>query len=201
MLSRRRFLRVAGAVSGAALAAGAGTWWAAKRSAAGFYRRLVELPPAAEGPLADRELGALMATTHALVGTEIDDERYADFFRWHAENVPGYRGLYARCASTLDERARAAGRRAFADCDPLIQKKILGRAHQVRDAINDNDRLKSLHLAIFDKDWFLYERYVVREILTLFARTDAWILAGYGQPPGVPRGLDAYREAPSRSLE
>jgi len=44
----------------------------------------------------------------------------------------------------------------------------------------------------------LYHRHIVREVLALFARTDAWILLGYEAWPGTARGFTRYVQAPPR---
>jgi hypothetical protein len=196
-VTRRRFLRVLGIAAGGAAAAGAIAYRFAKGRAGEYYRRLVELPAEGElGAIGDAELEALMAATVSLVGREIDLARYEDFFRWHAEHALGYRRLYSSFTAAVDRAAREAGAPKFAGAPEAIQTAALSKAREVRVAINRDDKARALMFAMFDREWLLFERYVVREILTLFARTDAWVLSGYGAPPGLPRGLEAYRRAP-----
>lgn len=190
-------MKIVGIAAGGVTVAGALAYRHAKDRASEYYRKLVELPEEGElGPISDAALSALMATTAALLVEGIDPNRYEDFFRWHAENARGYRRLYERYSASVDEAARASGAAGFAAAERAVQKKVLDKIAGVRRTINANDRAGALMLALFDREWLLYERYVVREILTLFGRTDAWILSGYGPPPGVPRGLAMYKQPP-----
>lgn len=199
--NRRRFLQIAALAAGGTFAAGAVAWRYAMSSAASLYRRLVEMPrnSGRPGKLDDEDAKTLMAVTTALVGSNVDQNRYEDFFRWHAENAPGYREIYERFVRALDRAAARSGGARFSGASLEVQRAILVKAVEVRTMINLGDRTRGFRMALFDRDWLLFERYVVREILTLFARTDAWLLAGYGAHPGLPRGLDAYREPPSGS--
>jgi hypothetical protein len=141
------------------------------------------------GSLEDRVLQTLMSTTKALAGLPVELAHYEDYFRWHAETVPGYKTLYERFAATVE---RSAGCN-FSDCDIETQRKILASAFETRTSPGRLDRLRR---GVLDRDWLLYDEYVVREILALFARTDAWILLGYDAWPGMPRGLESYRQLP-----
>jgi hypothetical protein len=194
--TRRRFLRRASIVVGGSVIAAAGAWRYARGAAADLYRRIVELPPGGDvAPIDPSELRALIAATKVLLVEGIDERRYEEFFRWKSENAPGYKALYARFRAAVDSGG------VFADA-PLEQKRaILAKAKRVRDVINSDDKLGALSIAVFDRDWLQFERYIVREVLTLFARTDAWLLSGYGPHPGVPRGLEAYRAAPNEGAQ
>jgi hypothetical protein len=203
--SRRRFLKVLAAATGGALALGGAAWSYARDRAATLYRRLAELPK--EGPrgaLTDHEVESLLAVTTAIVGTaaaKIDAHRYEDFFRWHAENAAGYRQLYERFVKAIDREAMDMGEATFVASGADVRGRALCKAAEVREIINRGDRAAGFWMALFDRDWLLFERYVIREILTLFARTDAWIIAGYGPHPGVPRGLDTYKKPPEEPPE
>lgn len=189
-------MKIVGIAAGGVTVAGALAYRHAKERASEYYRKFVELPDEGElGPVSDQVLSALMATTTALLVEGIDPNRYEDFFRWHAENARGYRRIYERFAASIDD---AAGAKGFVAADRATQKKVLDKIADVRRTINANDRTGALMLALFDREWLLYERYVVREILTLFGRTDAWVLSGYGPPPGVPRGLAMYKQPPEQ---
>jgi hypothetical protein len=195
--TRRRFLKVLGVATGGVTLAGALAYRHARSRASEYYRRWVELPQEGDvGPIGDAELATLVAATQTLLVDGIELTRYEDFFRWHAENARGYRQLYARFTAAVDAEARALGASSFVKADPDTKKQILDKLAGVRRTINSDDKVGGLMLAVFDREWLLYERYVAREILTLFGRTDAWVLSGYGPPPGVPRGLFAYRQPP-----
>lgn len=170
-------------------------------AASARYRHLVELPKSPPEPLAAPVLDALNAVTAALVGEALDPMRYDDFFRWKAENAAGYGALYTRFARALDGEAQLAGAARFTSATEPQRLTALAKARGVRAMINTNDRVKGAWFMFFDRDWLLFERYVVREILTLFARTDAWVLAGYGQPPGVPRTIESYLVPPPGTPE
>jgi len=57
--------------------------------------------------------------------------------------------------------------------------------------------MRRLRRIAFARDEARFARHVVREVFRRFARTDAWVLAGYDAWPGTPRGL-ARRGAPEQ---
>ena len=59
----------------------------------------------------------LLATTEALVGTQVETSHYEAFFRWRSENLTGYRGLYERFAVVVDRAAKEARKPDFASCE------------------------------------------------------------------------------------
>lgn len=166
------------------------------KSLQALYRRLSSpvLRPGPPGPLSDETVRTLTAAATALVGSEIDAARYEEFFRWRAEAIPGHRALYERFAATLDRLARRAAGRDFAGSEPGMRLELLRPAFRVRTAHNRLDRLR---IGVFHRSWVLFDHYIVRQIAVLFARTDAWRLAGYDAWPGTPRGLERYRMPPS----
>lgn len=183
--TRRRFFKVVGIAAGGVSIAGAVAYRHAKDRAGAYYRRWVELPKEGEvGALDDTTLSALMSATTILLVEGIERDRYEDFFKWHAENAPGYKRIYERFAAAIGD-------------DDASRARALQKIAGVRETINRDNKVGGLRLALFDRDWLLFERYVVREILTLFGRTDAWLLSGYGSPPGVPRLLVDYRKPPA----
>jgi hypothetical protein len=138
----------------------------------------------------------LLMATRALAGVSVQIEHYEDFFRWRAENLRGYKALYEQFAATLDRRARRSVGCDFVDCSRQMQQKIFEKVPQVRSA---NTRWDKMRVSVFERDWLLFDRYIVRDILLLFSRTDAWTLLGYEAWPGTPRGLHRYRQAPSKT--
>ncbi|MCK6546248.1 hypothetical protein L6R52_10395 [Myxococcota bacterium] len=199
--TRRRALQIGALATGGALVGGAlATGWL-HAAAADRYRRLVELPKTPPAPLDAHTVEALRQVTAALLVEGIDESRYEDFFRWKAENAAGYAALYTRLARALDAEARLAGAQSFAAATRAQRHEALAKARGVRAMINTNDRTAGAWYMLFERDWLLFERYVVRELLTLFAKTDAWVLSGYGQPPGVPRTIDSYLVPPTGAPE
>lgn len=191
-LSRRTFLR---AVSGGAAAAGAallGAWGLGRA----VVRRLgpAAVDDAATGALTAAELRTLLAAAAAVVGVPIRQEHYAAFFQWRAAHVRGHRRLYARFCVAVDRAARAAHRLPFADSGSEVQSRILERAFRARAGTASRSWLRRA----WEYDWLLYERYILRETLSLFAATDAWLLLGYDAWPGSPRGFERYRRTPAR---
>jgi hypothetical protein len=197
-ISRRGFLRlfIAGA-SGATAA-----YFAVHSSQAGLlaplralYRRLPVpvLEDTPTGPLDVRAGKVLLAATEALVGTPIELSHYEDFFRWRAENRRGYKALYEHFATILNQSARRSAGCDFTDCHQDAQHQVLDKAFQVRGATGTWDKIQ---IRVLDGDWLLFDTYIVREIFSLFAKTDAWVLLGYESWPGTPRGLERYTQAP-----
>jgi hypothetical protein len=199
--SRREFLRLSVIVAGGAIAAlmaaqSAKDWLLAPFR--GLYGRLLSpgLQDAPTGPLSARALNALLMATRALVGVPVQIAHYEDFFRWRAENLRGYKALYEQFATALDRRARRSVGCDFIDCSRQMQQKILEKVPEGRSASTRWDKVR---VSVFERDWLLFDRYIVRDILLLFFRTDAWTLLGYEAWPGTPRGLDRYTQAPSKA--
>jgi hypothetical protein len=190
-LSRRRFLAVVSLVA-AASAAGAVQRWGIEQLASLWSRIYGALtnPPlkdATKGLLGEGAVRTLLATTDALVGTEVEKSHYGAFFRWRSENLSGYRDLYERFAVVVDRAAKEVRKSDFASCDMEVRREILQRTTSRTYAV------------IFDRDGVRFEKYILEQILALFSRTDAWILLGYESWPGTPRGLDSYTKAPSKA--
>ena len=199
--SRRGFLRLSvvvavGAITALMAAQNAKAWLLAPFRA--LYYRLLSpgLEDAPTGPLSERALNALLVATRALAGVSVQIAHYEDFFRWRAENLRGYKALYEQFAAALDRRARRSVGCDFVDCSRQMQQKILEKVPQVRSA---NTRWDKVRVSVLERDWLLFDRYIVRDILLLFSRTDAWTLLGYEAWPGTPRGLDRYTQAPSKA--
>lgn len=190
-LSRRTFagLLAAGAVG---LIAGA---LGALDSLRGLRHRLdpLALDDAPTGPINTVNLRTLLAATRAVVNEPIEGEHYAAFFRWRAERLRGHLALYDRFHATVNQMAERAEGRAFAECLVATQRRILQRVFEARTDATTMRRPRR-----GDRDWLLYDRYIVRDVLALFARTDVWTLLGYETWSGTPRGLDRYREVPRR---
>jgi hypothetical protein len=122
------------------------------------------LDKTAIGPLSGHAITTLLATTEAFLGSPVEKAHYEDFFRWHAETLPGYHALYERFAATVNQAARRAHGCDFAGCEVGMRQTILApafRAHRVESRI---------------------------------AHTDAWRVAGYDAWPGIPRGLERYTQ-------
>lgn len=197
-VSRRKFLKLLAA----AVAGGTGGYGTIQYLGSRFPDRVWALnnwltSPALEddptGPVDNRVVQTLLAAVQALVDAPPDTSHYQDFFRWRSQNLPGYKRLYEQFTTTANEAARNSAGCDFADCQPAKRYEILKKAFQVRAATG---RLERIRAGIFDRDWVLFDRYIVREIFSLFARTNALVLLGYEAWPGTPRGLDGYRQPP-----
>lgn len=201
ILSRRGFLRLSvvvavGAVTVLLAAQSAKAWLLAPFRA--LYSRLLSpgLEDAPTGTLSAGALNALLLATRALAGVPVQIAHFEDFFCWRAENLRGYKALYEQFAAALDYRARRSVGCDFADCSGQMQQKILERLPQVRSA---KTRWHRVRIAVLEREWLCFDQYIVRNILLLFYRTDAWTLLGYEAWPGTPRGLDQYTQAPSKT--
>jgi hypothetical protein len=189
-LSRRRFLTIASLVAGVSAAAAVQRWGIGQLASLGsrIYDVLTNpaLKDASRGPPGEGAVRALLATTAALIATDVETNHYEEFFRWRSENLSGYRSLYQRFAVVVDGSAKEARQPDFASCDMKLRREILQRMTSRTYAL------------VFDRDELRFENYILREILALFSRTDAWILLGYDSWPGMPRGLEAYTQAPGK---
>jgi hypothetical protein len=164
-----------------------------------LYARLLSpgLEDAPTGPLSAGALNTLLVMTGALVGVPMQIAHYEDFFRWRAENLRGYKALYEQFAAALNRRARRSVGCDFVDCGRQMQQKVLEELPQVRSA---QTRWHRVRVAVFEREWVRFDQYIVRDILLLFLRTDAWTSLGYEAWPGTPRGLERYTQAPSQAL-
>jgi hypothetical protein len=198
-ISRRKFLTMLVVVAGGTTFGGMivrrwRAWCLAPAQA--LYARLAypEIKDAPPGRLDIPVLQALVATTEALVGTPVETSHYEDFFRWHSEHLRGYKSLYEQFTAVLNHGAEQAGRPDFARCDMATRRQILDKFPLARQG-----EFGKLLRGVFQKDGRRFEYYIVREILELFNRTDAWIVLGYESWPGTPRGLDKYTQPPGKA--
>jgi hypothetical protein len=194
-VSRRTFLLLA---LGIITALGTGGWLTrrvGRRAAERYYREIVAFPqdtPA--GPLTASASATLKGVAVALLPPGVATSRYEGQFRWRATNRAGYRDLYERFAIALDRAARDVGQSSFVDADLRSRQLVLQRLAYARRVVLQRDFVGAFRLALFERDWLLFERYVTRDIIALFAQTDAWLMAGYPAHPGMARGLDSYRQ-------
>jgi hypothetical protein len=181
------------AVAGSTAAAPRARLWLYDRRLGPYGRHPAPNPPTdGVGPLADDDLGALLAATEVIVGFPLQLAHYEALFRWRAEHQAGYRARYQRFRASLDRAAVEDPGCYFSECDRPTRARLLEKlALTVPLAQVDKSQL-----LLGARDWEQYHTYITREILRLFAKTDALIAIGYDAWPGVPRGLDAYRRAP-----
>lgn len=174
---RRRFL----VWLGLAGAAGAGlAWW--RRRPIGRWLIGVSLAGERPGPLPDSTAATLRAATLALLHDRVEPTHYLEFFRWRAAHLPGARALYERFEATADRAARRLGHADFRDAPADARRRILGAMRPARGWTR-------VRRVLFSRDEARYAHHVVREIFRRFARTDAWVLAGYDAWPGMPRAV------------
>jgi hypothetical protein len=186
--SRRTLL---GATAGACAAGALAAWrWLYE---AGGPARWPEIEATVPGPVTDATVAALVTASGTIIGRRIEPLHYAEYFRWRAEHLPGYRTLYERFASEVDRAARRTAGCPFADCSESVRVRMLSAARRARSPRGVTD---AVWMAVGGRTWAAYNFFIFDEALALFAETDAWVLLGYEGWPGEPRGLDRYRRAP-----
>jgi hypothetical protein len=189
-VSRRKFLQIAGIGT-----IGAATGYPAFQFSRPALRHWLVEPDlplgGATGPLSDAALEVLQATTAALLEAPVETGHYRDFFQWRSQNVPGYKGLYEQFAARVNEAAGTS----FADRNTVTRRGVLARCLRAGNAASDLGKVRA---GLFERQWLVYDRYIVREIFDLFARTDAWVKLGYETWPGEHRGLYTYTQPPER---
>jgi len=193
MLGRPRVSRrtLLGAAAGACAAATLGVWrWLYEPGRPAWTPAL---EATAAGPVTDATLSTLVAAARTVISRPIEPSHYAEYFRWRAEHLPGYRTLYERFAAQVDRAAQRTAGRAFAACGASDRARVLGPALRARDPRSVVD---VAWMAAGGRAWAAYDRFILDESLALFADTDAWVLTGYEGWPGTARGLDRYRRAP-----
>jgi hypothetical protein len=190
-VSRRKFLQIAGLGT-----FGAATGYPAFQFSRPALRHWLidpDLPRGtAAGPLDEATLQVLQATTAALIEAPVEMGHYRDFFQWRSQNAPGYKSLYEQFAASVN----AAAGTPFADCNVVTQRGVLARCLRVS---NPAGHVGKAWAGLFERQWLIYDRYVIREIFDLFARTDAWVKLGYETWPGEHRGLYAYTQPPEQA--
>jgi hypothetical protein len=183
-MTRRRFLKIALAVGASATTIGIVAW----RFPTGtlrerYYRLATDVAPA---PLKEQVRRTLMAVVEVLIGAPFEPAHYEDFFSWHAENLPGYRGLYQRMTAMLDRLGAASAQQPFADlsldkkrgidgCGVCGNRPHAGPAFTAITCISIGPRSAAL-----------------------YANTDAGSFDAAW--PGQPRGLDRYVRTPEEKL-
>ena len=194
-VSRRRFLQIAGAGT-----IGAATGYPALHLSRPALRRWLTEPDlplgGATGPLDEATARVLQATTAALLDVLVERGHYREFFQWRSQNAPGYKALYERFAVSVNETAVRSAGAPFADCNLVAQRGVLARCLR---AGSPAGHLGKARAGLLDRPWLIYDRYIVREIFDLFARTDAWVKLGYETWPGEHRGLYTYTQPPERA--
>lgn len=162
-----------------------------------WYKSVQAIPSAPPGSLKENTLQALMATTEALLEDKVQNKGvYEKFFHWHAENIPGYNQLYEKFLTIVNQEAKKVSDRNFAEIDIGTRHKILDRMAMIPASRILPLKMENLRLTILEKNKWYFDKFIVREIFQLFARTDALILIGYESWRTQPRGLDNYRLAP-----
>jgi hypothetical protein len=135
----------------------------------------------------------LMAASEALfVAYTIEPNHYEGYFRYRAGNLDGYANLYQQLVTTLDTAAQDRGETSFVESDRETRRAILDTGLQ--HIINNNFQDASANILTDAATWEHYARFFLREVLSLFMYTDAWIAVGYDGWPGMARGLERYRQ-------
>ncbi|MGH8657973.1 MAG: hypothetical protein ACREV4_05720 [Gammaproteobacteria bacterium] len=185
-VKRRQFIRLAvlGGLGTAILALSAGGSYPKLRML--FQQRLREtgLFPKAWtelGPLGRTDLETLLAASKAIVALDgIEWAHYAAYFQWRARELRGYKQLYEQLAHWLDQSASRSCGHSFLACDGKQQRRVVEGVMRYR-----GNWIGHLWMPLFERQYFLFDRYFVQELFTLFARTDLWRKLGYDSWPGV----------------
>lgn len=138
-----------------------------------------EPPP---GPLTPATTAVLRAAAEALLGGYVGDAGpYEELLVRRAERLPGLGALY-------DAFAVAAGGEDFVAATYEQRLAVLDR---IARAGSSGSRMAWLRAVLLRRRALQFERAVVVPVFAHFARTDAWLAAGYPCRPGAPRHLPA----------
>ncbi len=127
---------------------------------AALHRRRTSSPSPSQDDLATARI--LLAATAAVVGMSFERSHYESYFTWRLAHLPDASAAYRRAAASLERAAR----------------EELGAAF---DRASDRDRARLCERCL--------DPALRREILELFAATDAWTALGYDGWPGMARGF------------
>ncbi|MBW1807008.1 MAG: hypothetical protein JRJ87_02355 [Deltaproteobacteria bacterium] len=142
-------------------------------------------PDSYTGKVRDETIATLIDVTHVLLQAPIEESHYQEFFRFRAENVPGYHELYVEFGAFLNRRAKLRRLPDFSNCERTVQASILNEISEEALAQSSLSPVQKKYLTRFQKR-------IILEILRVFSQTDAWLLLGYESWPGSPAGLDRY---------
>ncbi|MFB6281312.1 MAG: gluconate 2-dehydrogenase subunit 3 family protein [Haloferacaceae archaeon] len=142
----------------------------------------------ASGPLADGEVGTLVAAAEVLYPSAVEGVGgfVREFARGRAAERPDHAAGVADAVGYLDEYAGAWRDEAFAALDPAARERVLERmgadAADPDPAGGDAERVRY---------------YVVNELLfALYASPTGGELVGIENPQGHPGGIESYRRGP-----
>lgn len=185
-ITRRRFIKLAtlGGLTTAILALSAGGYYTKLRTR--FLQRLNEAQQfpqnwSTRGPLNPADLEILLAVSKAILAVDgIRWARYAAYFQWRAKELPGYKQLYEQLVSWLDQGASRTYGQSFLSCNGKQQREIVEGTLRYRGNLAGR-----LWMLLFARQRFFFDQYFVRELFTLFAHTDLWLMLGYDSWPGL----------------
>lgn len=155
------------------------------------FRAFHELEP--EGTTLENEtLETLVSASESLIGMPIKKNHYSLYFKWRAENLQGYAGVYRKLVSRIRERSVKLFGKSFQSCSEGERSEIIRSLRNY----SGTDSLRYKFSALVVGEYYLFEKRVFREILELFSRTDAFVHLGYRSWPGKVRGLHEYQRHP-----
>jgi hypothetical protein len=165
-----------------------GSWISAQIRRFGYRLNNPSLRRGGTGALSDSTTRTLLGAVEALVGGSVETVHYEIFFGWRAEHLRGTRDLYDKFVATLDKIGRKSHRRSFLECDLEARQQMLKK-------FTLSSQLSKFQRTIFFREDLLFYNHIIKEILKLYSRTDAWIDIGYENWPGQARGFEYYQRA------
>jgi hypothetical protein len=114
-------------------------------------------------------IAIMVAAAEAVIGIPVERSHYERYFEWRLRELPKSAAEYRHAAEVLERSARAELGSSF------VKASLPGRLRLCDESLDIRLR---------------------REMLELFANTDAWVALGFAGWPGMARGFDAYRKRP-----
>ena len=125
------------------------------------------------GELDSATLAALIAVARTLTEQDVLKGHYADYYAYQAKNRPGYLGVYRAFVAALAAEIAPGALEDFG-------RKTVAERWSVLERIGSSSASRRFDVPI------------IQETLAVFMRTDAWLLLGYEDWPGMARGLENY---------
>jgi hypothetical protein len=149
------------------------------------HKREAAVQETAPTALPTEMLAALMSMVPALfiMNPPQQVNHYEQMLRVRAEQRPGDLRRYSEAATELNRRAQEQMGSAFEALDIPTRRALLQ---------NDIDNLIANDNAGRDEGNEVGE--TMHDLLTCYLYTDAYVAIGYDAWPGIPRGLEAYRQ-------
>ncbi|GAB4513767.1 MAG: hypothetical protein OHK0046_14910 [Anaerolineae bacterium] len=190
--SRRDFLKLAAGITAAAAGIGVPAVLlilSQQEDAPPFFPGDAATTEALAASVTDAEaIATMMHVAEAVfINQPITRSTYESFYTYCAAHVPGYAETYRQFAALLNAAAERTHDTGYADLTLAARREMLAPGLALLESgFSPTESIQP--------EWDIYTRRVLMETINLFMYRDAWLVLGYPQWPGMPRGLESYQQ-------